>query len=271
MDLATNDVLAETWVDNVASDLLVLGGADGQTHTGTWQTGLIGVGAAPLTNTGLWIANNGSNLAGPSQYGIFAQPSGSATGTTEVTAVQAQIINGAGITTGFATGVHVLAGNHGTGSTITTMYGVLVESQTQGGTNNYGVVIGAPSGGSGQNIGLLVGGGSPGISVLSGGIQVAGAPVLSTASVRIGTVNVSATNGSDTTLTVTFATAMPSAPTPPNGCVMLTHRLTGSDPSRVEWGIDSAGITTTGFGLQVRNDTGGTVNVTIDYLAVLAI
>lgn len=67
LDLATNAVLTESWVDAVASNLLVLGGATGGTYTGTFTaTGgvwasYLAAGTAISTTAGDLGANRGAN------------------------------------------------------------------------------------------------------------------------------------------------------------------------------------------------------------------
>lgn len=75
-----------------------------------------------------------------------------------------------------AVGIHAAANVKGSGSTIGSSYGILVEAQTVGTTANYGIVVSNPSGGASANVGIQ-------ITAVAGGagnasLQVTGGDVL---------------------------------------------------------------------------------------------
>lgn len=116
----------------------------GNVALGATLNAYIGLNAAPSLS--------GNN----NQYGVISQPTGSSSGTTELVGFWSQPNTAAtAYTVTSAVNFHATGFIKGAGSTITSAYGLLVDSLTQGGTNNYGIYINAPSGGSTINAGIV--------------------------------------------------------------------------------------------------------------------
>lgn len=138
-----------------------LGGLTGLTVVSgglTVTAGNVGIGVAPFVSTGLYVASN-ATLTGTGQSGMYLQPTASSAATVSMDGVLSQPITAAAaFTCAAVAGLHAQSPIKGAGSTITSAYGLLVDSLTSGNTNNYGIYVGAPSGGSGDNQSLRVGG-----------------------------------------------------------------------------------------------------------------
>lgn len=122
----------------------------------TVTAGNVGIGVAPAPQQGL--ALQGSILSGnATQHSIVAQATASSAATGLVGGVYSQATTAAAsFTTTSAVDFYAANPSKGAGSTITSAYGMFVESVTVGGTNNYGLYINAPSGASGDNMGAVI-------------------------------------------------------------------------------------------------------------------
>jgi len=154
-----------------AGGLTITSGGETITAGGlTVTAGNVGIGTA-AADYGMLQLSGALTSSQQTQYGIIAQPVTSSNGTTESVAVWARA-GTAAVAFTVTTAADFHAGNplKGAGSTITSAYGLLVDSITSGNTNNYGIYVGAPSGGSVANIGIY----NNGSTVLAGvgGIQM---------------------------------------------------------------------------------------------------
>lgn len=138
----------------------------------TVTAGNIGVGSAPVPQNG--VSTAGLTTSGAtSQYGFADQHTGNSAATVEVTSFFANPATAAAaFTCGTVAGFHATTPTKGSGSTITSAYGLLVDPISTGNTNNYGVFIGSPSSGSGNNIGLY----NQGVTALIGNVGVGSTP-----------------------------------------------------------------------------------------------
>lgn len=151
-------------------------------------TGNLGVGAAPVSQAGLFMG--GSILSGATtQYGMLLQPVASSGATTALYGVYSQPLTAnSAFTVPSAASYFAASPTKGTGSTITTSMGVQVDAITSGGTSNFGVWVNTPSGASTTNVGVWVQGGSPGIYVNAGGLTVAAGTTNLSGAVQVGAV-----------------------------------------------------------------------------------
>lgn len=164
---ANNTVLLQADVNGL------IGSVDGTTAPAQ----LVNVSLAQtLTNktiNGLGVATGGVTVsgAGPT-YGLVVNPTTGFTSNTvacisglpivpSTTTASAYAVEGA-ITTAAAAfsltsaiALHAGTNTKGAGSTITSSYGLFVESQNAGSTNNYGIFVNGPSGGSGANLCIM--------------------------------------------------------------------------------------------------------------------
>jgi hypothetical protein len=109
---------------------------DATTDTVT-VNGYMGIGGAPLTQMGLFIANTG--LTTTTQYGVYSAPTGTSAATSNVTAIAAAPATAASAATHASVhGLRIFDATKGAGSTITNLFGLAVNDLTQG-TNNYGI------------------------------------------------------------------------------------------------------------------------------------
>lgn len=267
MDLTTAvSVITEGWTDSVASDLLVLGGTDGLTHTGNYQiNGLVALGAAIQPNINLYLS--ATLTSGASQYGMISNPVSTSAATTLLVGVNAAPIQAGSITTTQVASFQAGSPIKGSGSTITSAYGILIDPITSGNTNNYGLYVGGGSGGSGTNAGIYVSSG--GIVVANGGVTVGTLPV---AVVSNGSRNRiltgvctsgSVANNTATNVTVTFGVTFTSVPD-----VQLSI-ADSSDLSTINlWGLSRQSISTTNMNVQFLNRTGSTQSLFASWTAV---
>lgn len=115
--------------------------------------GNVGIGPTTLNNVHLYLS--GSTTIGGSQYGLISVPTFSSAATSTGFAGEFQVATAAAaFTLADARAIHISTPSVGSGSAITTAYGLQIDAQTAGGTNNYGIYVNAPSGGSGNNIGI---------------------------------------------------------------------------------------------------------------------
>lgn len=113
-------------------------------------TSAVGIGATAMVSTGLIV--NTSDLSGTTQFGIQVLPAFTSSATNSGIALNVQLRTAAvSFTMANGYGAYVHTGSKGAGSTITTTYGVFIQAQTSGSTNNYGLYVEAPSGGSSNN------------------------------------------------------------------------------------------------------------------------
>jgi hypothetical protein len=155
----------------------------------TVTAGNVGIGVAAQPGMGLYL--NGLALTGAAQYVVLAQSDSSSAATSESTGIASQgRTAAAAYTSTIVADFHALNPGKGSGSTITSSYGLLVDPITSGNTNNYGVYVGAPSGGSTANYGMLIAGGTPAGAYIAGGLHVAGSPTPTSS-----TIGFSATTG----------------------------------------------------------------------------
>lgn len=107
--------------------------------------GTLGVGVAPNANYLLYLGGNIPG-AGTYTYGVIMQGYAPSTCTAGMLAACFRAgTAAASFTCGAAYGVYIDNPLVGSGSTITTAYGLYVVPQTSAGTNNFGVAIGASS------------------------------------------------------------------------------------------------------------------------------
>jgi hypothetical protein len=112
----------------------------------------LGIGTAPLANAIMFLSTTLPN-AGGYAHGIYVNATGSTGSTGQINAVTVQAgTQASAFTASAVVAYEVRDASKGAGSTISNLYGLFVNSLTQG-ANNYGVYINAPSGGS-TNIGL---------------------------------------------------------------------------------------------------------------------
>jgi len=122
---------------------------DATTDTVT-VNGYMGVGGAAVASRGIEVTS--SALTGSGQRGISSTPTATSAATTGVIGV----LGGgntaaASFTAGYSIGLYAQNAVKGAGSTITNLYGVYIEDQTQG-TNNYGITSAVSSGTNKWNI-----------------------------------------------------------------------------------------------------------------------
>ena len=167
--------------------------------------GNMGVGAAPLTWSGLFVSSTMPSAAG-SAYGANVQPTGDSSATGGIIGVYSKpATTAAAYTATEVSAFHAGSPSKGAGSTITSAYGLLVDAIIAGNTNNYGIYINAPSGGSGSNFSLWAPGyavfggvaptisGSSGVVISNGGAE---APVVNGTAIAVGSLTTaSATAG----------------------------------------------------------------------------
>jgi len=146
-------------------------------NAGTSQLmGNVGMGIAPLTNVGLYLAPTGNWTGGDvNPWGIFALPTFPAGSTGNARALAGAFATAAAsFTVGVGVAIYAGAPNLGAGSSVTNIYGLSVENQGgPGRTNAYGVYITAQSGASGTNVGLY----NAGTSQFLGNVGVGGGPI----------------------------------------------------------------------------------------------
>jgi hypothetical protein len=112
--------------------------------------GYMGVGAAPLTNYGLFVAPTA--LASTLQVGIGGSPTITSAATSVGIGVLSSVSTAAAaFTVSNVYGLYVALGTKGAGSTITNQHGLAIVDQTQG-TNNYGITSLVSSGTNKWNI-----------------------------------------------------------------------------------------------------------------------
>jgi hypothetical protein len=112
----------------------------------------LGIGTAPLANAIMFLSTTLPNTGGYA-HGIYVNATGSTGSTGQINAVTVQAgTQASAFTASAVVAYEVRDASKGAGSTISNLYGLFVNSLTQG-ANNYGVYINAPSGGS-TNIGL---------------------------------------------------------------------------------------------------------------------
>lgn len=148
--------------------------------------GNIAIGSVTSSAISLRIGSSLVNAAG--QYGIQVSVTGGGGATTEFYGVNVGLTTSAiaGLI-GKAASFHASNLIKNAPSTITSAYGLIVDSITVGNTNNYGIYVDTPSGGSGHNVGVYVAG---------GGIGILGAAPAITGGLGIGyTVTATATTG----------------------------------------------------------------------------
>ena len=139
-----------TTTDAGAGGLNITGNAVlGDASTDTVQVnGYMGVGGAATSNVGLYLTNTIST--GNIQYGIAAAPVGN--GTNQINGIWSGPATAASsFTAGTVAAIRAANATKGAGSTITNLYGLVVEDQTQG-TNNYGITSLVSSGTNKWNI-----------------------------------------------------------------------------------------------------------------------
>jgi hypothetical protein len=144
-----------------------------------------GIGTATSPNTALYVAPN-ATLTGSSQTGIYNAPtfSSASTSAAAVERIDFQTTTAA-FTVASGYGIDVMPPTLGSGSTVTSLYGIYVENQGGSGrTNVYGVYIAAQSGAATTNIGLY----NAGTSQLVGALGLNTAPVAGQA-ISIGSAN----------------------------------------------------------------------------------
>jgi hypothetical protein len=119
----------------------------------TVTAGNVGIGGALRTDCGLTVT--GATTAGAAQYGELILSTSDSGATTSVNGLRVVVgTAAAAFTSTTVAGIKLDTPSKGSGSTITSAYGLLVDPITSGNTNNYGIYIGASSGGSGENYGL---------------------------------------------------------------------------------------------------------------------
>jgi hypothetical protein len=120
---------------------------DASTDTVT-VNGYMGIGGAGSNTIGLYLKNTIST--GNIQYGIAAAPVGN--GTNQINGIWSGPATAASsFTAGTVAAIRAANATKGAGSTITNLYGLVVEDQTQG-TNNYGITSLVSSGTDKWNI-----------------------------------------------------------------------------------------------------------------------
>lgn len=127
MTAATNNFAIKTGVGKVSV-------GDAATFNSTVQVGSLGVGAAPLSLSGVFVGN--SNLSGTSQIGILSAPQCSSGATVACEGIRARFDTAAAAFTvpnGIA--INIVDGNKGAGSTITTNTGLNINPLSNGITN----------------------------------------------------------------------------------------------------------------------------------------
>lgn len=105
------------------------------TNTGPIHFGdTLGLSALPVSYIGVY--NTFALSGNAQQYGEVLGPTGSSAATTSIRALQTQPATAAAaFTCGEVTSIAIQDATKGAGSTITTQYGIYINSQTQGGTN----------------------------------------------------------------------------------------------------------------------------------------
>lgn len=152
----------------------------------TIVAGTIGLNNSVFSSIGVNVA--GTLTSGSWPAGVSVTTIGDSGSVTGVDGVKSQPGTlAASFTTSTVTAFHALNPVKGAGSTMTAVYGVLVESMTAGGTNNYGVYIQAPSGASSSNIGLL----NLGSTQLSGNVGIGTTPPTSVTFLNSGSTQLS--------------------------------------------------------------------------------
>lgn len=219
-------------VDNYGINVLAPSGGSGQ------NTAI----AATPGDRGLLITGIAAGAATTKQ-GVTSSATFNSSTTAAAHAVHAEIVlDAASFTVTEAAGVRVANASKGAGSAITSLYGILVNSQTGGGTNNYGILVSAPSGASGSNTAVFA---VPG----DRGVQVGGAAA-GAATTKYGVLSNAAFNASTTVSAYAgyfqLATAAASF-TLTNGAGVLIET-----PSK---GADSA--ITNVYGIKINAQTGG--------------
>lgn len=136
-------------------------------------TGLVGIGAPSVGNTGIYLAS--STLATSVQFGVRAAPTFTSAATSSMRVLYATLRSaGATYTTTTGAGLYVDIPVLGSGHAVTNTYGVYVANQGVAGiTNAYGLYIDAQSGAATTNIGLY----NLGTTRMDGNVGVGGAPV----------------------------------------------------------------------------------------------
>lgn len=279
MDLATGAVITEGWTDSVASDLLVLGGTDGLTHTGNYSvTGVVGVAATALGDRGLYVAPTG--LTGSSQWGAVVTVTGTTGATTTLEGVYATATTAASGTVPQAMDFHAAGVVRSGTAVITNAYGMLVEAISGSATNNYGVYVKTPTGGSTTNIGVYVAGG--GVTIAAGGLYVNDGITVNTGSIALGSNSVvsssaagrnkiasgvvtsgSVANNTATNVTVNFGFTFSTVPD------VLLSISDGSDLSTINlWGVSRQSIFANNFSVQFLNRTGSTQSLFANWIAI---
>jgi len=142
-------------------------------------TNRVGIGGASNTQKALWIQT--PTMIGTTQWGIDIAITYSAAATTAGNALAVSHSTGGNggtpYTIGGVRGVTINNVSKHADTTITTLAGIYIYSQTSGGTNNFGLYIEAPSGGSGSNVGLR----NEGTTTLIGKVTIVPSGTASTA------------------------------------------------------------------------------------------
>jgi hypothetical protein len=123
----------------------------------------VGIGTGPILGYGLVMGGSYSTYAmdiGPiltgttSVGGLLLQPTAGATISGNLEVLQTAPQTAASTTVPGVIGIHVFNVTKGSGSTVTSDYGMIIEAQTAGATNNFGLYVAPPSGGSTNNWGI---------------------------------------------------------------------------------------------------------------------
>jgi len=122
-------------------------------------------GTYPGYNQGIAVQNNGVgygivvqpniNASSGQPAGVYSNPIQTVSNPNNIEGyIAAPQTAAAAITVGAAIGFHAYGVTKGSGSTLNYSYGMYIEAQNQGSTQNIGINIVAPTGGSGQAIGI---------------------------------------------------------------------------------------------------------------------
>ncbi len=233
--------LAITGAQTISSTLAVTGT--------TTLTGVVGVGGAPNAKNALKVF--GSITTGADQYGVVSFPTFSSSAVTSGAAGYFQLTTAAAsftMVSGY--GIWVDVATKGSGSAITTLYGIKVENQTAGGTN-YAIYTGTGQVLLGDAVGI--GSTSPTGTIFR--IDTPGTALTSTTQngmVSLATLNSAATAN----MTAGYFKINSAAASYTTGVV---HGLRIDSPT-----FGSGHSVTTLYGLRIGNQTGGGTNYAIN-------
>lgn len=135
--------------------------------------GNVGIGAAPISNSGLTVVGNVQSSSGFASGVSVAANSLVATANSDfLVGYLSNPTWNANSHTSVKTAAFYAA-NGTVANQAATAYGMYVEAMTTGGTNNYGIYVNTPSGGGGANESIHVTGGT--FNMAAGGIVAGGA------------------------------------------------------------------------------------------------